>query len=89
MGYFSNGEEGRSYEEQWCDRCIHNPMKCSVWELHFIYNYDQHGKTPRSKTIKELLDTLIPRDKKGFNKKCTMFKRKRKVLVHGSKTKEN
>lgn len=69
MGYFPNGESGRDYEAQYCDRCVHQKPDdggCSVFLLHLLHNYEECNK-PGS-----FLHTLIPRD--GIeNKQCTMF----------------
>lgn len=75
MGYFSNGEEGRMYEEQWCRRCLHEDDQhgCSVWAVHFTHNYDQ-SKNP---ALAAVLTELIPRSADGLsNLRCTMFKSK-------------
>ncbi len=73
MGYFSNGTEGRMYEAEVCDKCIHYPHEdvgCPVMELHMLYNYEQHD----NKDIANCLDTLIPRSKDGLsNEQCLMF----------------
>lgn len=76
MAYFPNGTSGMRYEEQWCDRCIHqngptndfeNDM-CRVWGLH-LCDSDSTNKETR-----KMLDTLIPMDKDGvYPDKCTMF----------------
>ena len=73
MGYFSNGTEGLIYEEDYCHQCINygTPNKgCPVWGIHLFYNYDQH----KNKIIEDMLSWFIPRNKKGENKKCNMFK---------------
>lgn len=77
MGYFSNGSEGDWYRSQWCDRCANDgddrdEIGCAVMDAHLIYNYDQH----KNESIKALLTMLIPRDEKGFNAQCRMFREK-------------
>lgn len=71
MGYFSNGSEGSSYEEMWCDRCVHQGPDdgpgCSVWFAHLIHNYDECNN-PDS-----VLHMLIPRGDDGRNEQCSMF----------------
>lgn len=73
MGYFSNGESGRAYQEQYCHRCVHWPPNpddggCSVWLLHMIRNYEDCNDDSSP------LHTLIPRSKDGLsNERCTMF----------------
>lgn len=72
MGYFSNGNEGRSYETRWCDHCVHgfgttNRM-CSVMDAHMLYNYDDCNND------ESILHILIPRtSNKLGNKRCMMF----------------
>ena len=89
MAYFSNGSEGRDYEEQYCSRCANHrehpdqPMgdvaDCAVWALHFDYNYEQGGKTKLGKAIKNILDTLIPMD--GiYAGECSMFLERQDVV---------
>jgi hypothetical protein len=75
MGYFSNGAEGRHYENQYCSRCIHrnNPQNdypgCPVWGLQLQYNYDLCNEKDT------FLDVLIPRNKGTIgNQRCTMFR---------------
>ena len=72
MGYFSNGTEGRIYEEVYCIKCIHYGTEnkgCPIWGLHLFYNYDQY----KDKKISHLLNSLIPRSKNGQNNKCNLF----------------
>ena len=79
MGYFSNGEEGNIFEEQYCDRCVHLPeaSMCPVMDLHLMWNYDacnepndQPDCHPRGYT----LNLLIPMSDDGLhNKACRMF----------------
>ena len=73
MGYFSNGSEGATYEENVCARCAHgqNPEDgCAVWLAHLMYNYDQ-SKNPE---LKDVLSLLIPESNvPGYNDFCTMF----------------
>src|SRR5690554_3287 len=48
VGYFSNGTEGMMYEEQYCDKCLHQKY-CPIWLLHMEWNYEQFtpgGKAP-------------------------------------------
>ncbi len=67
MGYFPNGTSGMMYEEEYCNRCVHQEKPCAVWNLHMNHNYEECNKK------ESYLHYLIPRDKDGFNKKCTMF----------------
>ncbi len=74
MAYFANGSEGRTFEAQFCEHCIHgqDPEKyCPVMELHEQWNYDQCGTDPVSVARKIALDTFIT-DEDGYN--CKMFK---------------
>lgn len=65
MGYFSNGTEGILYEEDYCDRCLHQEG-CPVWDAHLLYSYrDCNDET-------SILHMLIP--KLGIsNGQCLMF----------------
>jgi hypothetical protein len=71
MGYFSNGTEGESYYEEYCARCIHDDedrgIHCPIWNLHLLHNYDECNKKD------SFLHDLIPRNKGGWNDRCTMF----------------
>jgi len=69
MGYFSNGTEGMMYQEDYCDRCVHDAdQSCPIWNAHMLFNYEECNK-PAS-----ILHMLIPRsaDKLG-NEQCRMF----------------
>jgi hypothetical protein len=67
MAYFSNGTEGRSYEEKYCERCIHNEG-CTVWLAHLLRNYEECNNE------KSILHILIPRSADDrSNQQCTMF----------------
>jgi hypothetical protein len=68
MAYFPNGTAGQMYEEEYCDRCIHQDGKngegCPILELHLMHNYD--------KKMRPVLNTLIPM--KGVHtQECNMF----------------
>jgi len=72
MGYFSNGNEGTTYQAQFCDKCVNYRDKndgrgpgCPIWDAHLLWNYQQEDK-------KEVLDFFIPRDGL-YNAECTMF----------------
>jgi hypothetical protein len=71
MAYFSNGGEGESYYESYCDKCIHaapDDGGCVVWLLHLLHNYDECNKKD------SMLHVLIPRSKDGLsNERCKMF----------------
>jgi hypothetical protein len=72
MGYFSNGTEGMSYEEQYCMRCLHGPNRtdgkwCTVWEAHQLHSYEECNNK------ESILHILIPRNENGDNEACTMF----------------
>jgi hypothetical protein len=58
MAYFSNGTEGMSYQEEYCDKCIFDKdQKCPIWFLHLRDNYELCND-PSS-----YLNHLIPRRK--------------------------
>lgn len=107
MGYFSNGTEGMMYEEEYCYNCANYEKKpyeqfpeeggsCPIMDAHYAGNYDQHSKSKYSKSLREVLDTLIPRRADGFNDICSMFTPKpedtvksdyfREVLAKGKPT---
>jgi hypothetical protein len=68
MGYFPNGTSGEFYEEEWCDRCVHQENGCAVWLAHLLRNYEECNN-PDS-----ILHILIPRSKdKLSNEQCRMF----------------
>lgn len=67
MGYFPNGTEGMLYEQDFCERCLHNEG-CAVWLAHTLRNYDECNKA------ESILHILIPRTKDGLgNEQCRMF----------------
>lgn len=79
MGYFSNGTEGMMYEEEFCNNCTNwierdgsDVKSCPIMDAHFWSNYDQFSKSKYSKSLKLVLDTLIPREG-AYNGTCSMF----------------
>ena len=67
MGHFSNGTEGESYQEEYCQKCLNDHNEdCPVWGVHLIYNYSGEPYTT-------LLNRFIPRTPAGGNGKCRMF----------------
>lgn len=66
MGYFANGCEGEAYEEKYCQKCIHY-IGCTVYYAHLEHNYNECNNE------NSILHILIPRNKDGWNEKCTMF----------------
>lgn len=75
MGYFSNGTEGDIYRARWCSSCANDgddvhEIGCAVWDAHLWHNTDQFSNDK----VKAILETLIPRDDKGGNGKCHMFR---------------
>lgn len=71
MGYFANSEDGAQYEQQWCDRCVHQMDEsggCAVMTAHLLRSYEECNKQD------SLLNVLIPRNQDGENLMCRMFK---------------
>lgn len=67
MGYFSNGTEGMFYQEEYCEKCVHDINgDCPIWLAHILHNYSECNK-PDS-----ILHILIPREG-GRNGQCKMF----------------
>lgn len=83
MGYFSNGTEGMSYEEEFCNRCVNVEISgvCPILDLHMRWNYDQHGDAEIDKAKKQALDLFIPRDANGNNEKCRFFVLRTEPLI--------
>lgn len=79
MAYFSTGEEGLSYRQKWCDRCLNqeqeSPIGCPVMDVHLYRNYSQCGDTQAAKATEAILGHLIPRTEDG-NQQCSMFRPK-------------
>jgi hypothetical protein len=76
MGYFSNADEGISYYDQYCARCVHDSIdddgevvrSCAVWELHELYNHKECNNED------SMLHYLIPRAEGMLgNQECRMF----------------
>ena len=66
MGYFSNGTEGESYQEQFCNHCLNDRNEdCPIWGLQLSYNYNC--------AYWDILDQFIPKTKDGRNGQCKMF----------------
>lgn len=72
MAYFPNGTSGMIYEERYCSNCVHGRDGCAVMDVHNFFNYDQFGEDEHSKSIKTILDLLIPETKDGTGQ-CNMF----------------
>ncbi len=78
MAYFSNGTEGEQYEEKYCIKCVNWRDKdndgchgCPIWDLHFLYAYEECNGTGNAKAM---LDHLIPMNKEThFAEECSMF----------------
>ena len=80
--YFSNGSEAMAFEEQFCSHCVHGQSQdgCPIFDLHFLWNYDQFPDTKtdpvekaKSETIQTALNWFIPRRVDGFPAECKMF----------------
>jgi hypothetical protein len=77
MAYFPNGTSGMMYEEQFCWNCVHwsDEGGCPVMDAHNLYNYDQIGDDKAAKSLKTILDLLIPETKDGLGaEQCSMFR---------------
>ena len=86
MGYFPNGTSGECYRELYCYRCSNYRDKhdgrgegCAIWDLHFLYNSDQHdtestdpAKRATSIAWKAALSELIPETDDGTGE-CSLF----------------
>lgn len=66
MGYFPNGTAGMMFEEQWCNRCLHQP-DCRVWLAHLLHSY---AECNNKNSILHLLITQTPKDSAA---ECKMF----------------
>ena len=64
MGYFSNGTEAISFQEEWCRQCVHwgaddhskatETKGCPVFDAHFLY---QEGASEETQGVLDLLIT--------------------------------
>jgi len=78
MGYFSNSTEGMIYEEEYCNKCVHNHPECSCpcLEAHAIWNYDECNNED------SILHKMIPMSKTEdgcpYNDQCIFFVRRPK-----------
>ena len=87
MGYFSNGTAGDTYQAQWCERCQNlgadersketDTNGCPVLDAHLMANYEQCGDSKEAVALAAALSSLIPRDTKGNNGQCSMFRARR------------
>ena len=80
MAYFSNGTEGMAYQDQYCDRCVHDDRAtggeigggCIVWTLHLVHSRE-------NPLVCDMLDVLIPMVDSGTTPsykvagQCSMF----------------
>jgi len=69
------------YEERYCERCRNwraDPDTmiegCVIMDIHSQYNRLQFKDTEESKTIKAILNMLIP-NVNGMNEQCRLFTR--------------
>lgn len=76
MGYFANGTEGEQYREEYCENCKNNTEDCVVWVAHLIANYAECSNK------ESVLHVLIPRNDKGSNLPCRMFKNKQQAAIN-------
>lgn len=74
MAYFPNGSSGDCYMAKWCIRCTNwkdlddgRGFGCPVWDAHLATKYKRFS--PAS----QILDALIPMDKKCNPLQCSMF----------------
>ncbi len=81
MAYFPNGTSGMVFEEEYCDKCMNRrDLKdgrgpgCPIWDIHMLFNYDQHKETDEGKRTKEILEILIP-TKDLWADECSMFQK--------------
>jgi hypothetical protein len=66
MAYFPNGTAGDLYQEQYCNRCVHDrESKCPIWGAHLLFN--------RGPAWRQVLDYLIPMGDNGEPGECQMF----------------
>lgn len=73
MGYFSNGTEGRDYQDKYCNNCVHDVnMDCQLWLAHLTTKLlDENGETSDAGKV---LNMLLPEAKDGLsNLQCRMF----------------
>ena len=76
MAFFSNSTEAEIWKEQNCYRCLHwnEDSGCPVENVHWLYCYEAQGRKHNGdKMPREILDLLIPSDKKGHADTCSMF----------------
>ena len=73
MGYFSNGTEGQMWEEENCDKCVHQDQEngCPILLIHYMHNYDWVNEDDHP--ARKIMNILIPRRNDGFNDKCSML----------------
>lgn len=97
MGYFSNGSEGRDFQEMYCLSCVNNGDElsdegCAVWDLHTSYNSDQfkpglvqigEALQVHGPTVAALLGGLIQHAPTG-GQKCLMFRPRPELAVEGA-----
>lgn len=77
MAYFKDEQEREKYRQKFCRDCVYDPSRCPVW---WVYGYlDMYYLKPGgvANAIREALDALIPTDRIGTPKKCSMFSPKK------------
>ena len=69
IAYFPNGTAGDLYQEQYCNRCIHDrESDCPIWSAHLLFNSGDDAN-------RRVLDFLIPMSEDGLDAaECRMFK---------------
>ena len=65
MAYFSDATMAEDWRQQWCERCIHGPEECRLWEASFWLNDEALLQRDH------LLNILMPTE--GGKITCRMF----------------
>lgn len=70
MAYFSNGEDGRIFESNWCSKCVHDKEgECIIMLLHFVDQSD--WKNDESHPMNRIIEE---KEKDGvWTRTCHMF----------------
>lgn len=84
MGYFSNGTEGKIFQEAYCLRCVNwrdlddgRGPGCPVYDTHLLFAYELCNSEEAGKTILDMLiepiEGVAADGIRYFGNRCTMF----------------
>lgn len=72
MAYFPNGTAIRTYQDMYCEQCVHDADRnCRLLLAHLTVEYAE--KSGETSPAGKVLDLLIENDDRVGAKQCSMF----------------